>query len=99
MLIPQFLSLATNQRSDKYGGTIANRARIIFEILDEIIKVWDSARVAIRFTQVTYTHVGFVIPDEETIPIFQYIMKKLNDYNLSFVHILGPAQDLKGTPV
>jgi N-ethylmaleimide reductase len=99
MLIPQFLSLATNRRSDKYGGNIENRACIIFEILDEIIKVWDSARVAIRFTPVMYTHVGIVIPDDETIPMFQYIMKKLNDYNLAFVHIVGPGQDLTGTPV
>jgi len=99
MLIPQFLSLATNERSDEYGGSIENRARIIFEILDEIIKVWDSTRVAIRFTPVIYNHVGIVVPDEETIPMFQYIMKKLNDYNLAFVHIVGPTLDLSTTPV
>ncbi|RYE27389.1 MAG: alkene reductase, partial [Sphingobacteriaceae bacterium] len=99
MLIPQFLSLSTNQRTDEYGGSIENRARIIFEILDAIIEVWDSTRVAIKFTPVMYTHVGIVIPDEQTIPMFQYILKKLNDYNLAFVHITGPAQDLTGTPV
>ncbi len=38
MLIPQFLSPATNQRTDEYGGSIENRARIIFEILDAIIR-------------------------------------------------------------
>jgi N-ethylmaleimide reductase len=99
MLIPQFLSLATNQRTDDYGGSIEDRARIIFEILDAIIEVWDSTRVAIKFTPVMYTHVGIVTPDEETIPLFQYILKKLNDYNLAFVHIVGPTQDLTGTPV
>jgi N-ethylmaleimide reductase len=99
MLIPQFLSLNTNQRTDEYGGSIANRARIIFEILDAIIEVWDSTRVAIKFTPVMYTHVGIITPDEETIPMFQYILKKLNDYNLAFLHIVGPAQDLTGTPV
>ncbi|GAA4312823.1 alkene reductase [Mucilaginibacter gynuensis] len=99
MLIPQFLSLATNQRTDEYGGSIENRARIIFEILDAITEVWNSTRVAIKFTPVMYTHVGIVTPDEETIPIFQYILKKLNDYDLAFVHITGPAQDLTGTPV
>ena len=99
MLIPQFLSLATNQRTDAYGGSIENRARIIFEILDAIIEVWDSTRVSIKFTPVMYTHVGIVTPDEETIPMFQYILKKLSDYNLAFVHITGPTQDLTGTPV
>lgn len=99
MLIPQFLSLNTNQRTDEYGGSIVNRARIIFDILDAITEVWDSTRVAIKFTPVMYSHVGIVTPDEETIPMFQYILKKLNDYNLAFVHIVGPAQDLTGMPV
>lgn len=99
MLIPQFLSLATNQRKDEYGGSIENRARIIFEILDVIKEVWDSSRLAIRFTPVMYSHVGIVTPDVETIPLFQYILTRLNDYNLAYVHIVGPAQDLTGTPV
>jgi len=99
MLIPQFLSLATNKRTDQYGGSIENRARIIFEIIDVIMEVWESSRIAIKFTPVMYSHVGIVTPDEETIPMFQYILKKLNDYNLAFLHIVGPADDLTGTPV
>jgi N-ethylmaleimide reductase len=99
MLIPQFLSLATNQRTDEYGGSIENRARIIFEILDAIIQVWDSTRVAIKFTPVAISNVGIMTPDEETIPMFQYILKKLSDYNLAYLHIVGPAEDLTGTPV
>lgn len=99
MLIPQFLSLATNHRTDEYGGSIENRARIVFEILDVILEVWNSTRVAIKFSPVAYSHVGIVTPDEETIPMFQYILKKLNDYNLAFLQIVGPAEDLTGTPV
>jgi len=99
MLIPQFLSLATNQRRDEYGGSIEKRARIVFEILEAIMEVWDSTRVAIKFTPVMYTHVGIVTPDEETIPLFQYILNKLNDYDLAFVHVTGPAQELIDTPV
>ena len=99
MLIPQFLSIATNQRTDAYGGSIENRSRIVFEILDAILEVWDSTRVAIKFTPVAISHVGIVKPDEETIPVFQYILKKLSDYNLAYLHIVGPAEDLAGTPV
>lgn len=75
MLIPQFLSIATNRRTDEYGGSLENRARIIFEILDAIIKVWDSSRVSIKFSPVMISHVGIVQPDEETIPLFKYILK------------------------
>ena len=99
MLIPQFLSLATNRRTDEYGGSIENRARIVFEILDAIMEVWDSTRVAIKFTPVAISHVGIMTPDEETIPIFQYILKKLSNYNLAYLHITGPAEDLTGTTV
>ena len=99
MLIPQFLSRATNQRHDEYGGSIENRARIVFEILDAIIEVWNSTRVAIKFTPVAMSHVGIMMPDDETVPMFQYILKKLSDYNLAYLHIVGPAEDLTGTPV
>lgn len=99
MLIPQFLSSATNQRTDEYGGSIENRARIVFEILDAIIEVWNSTRVAIKFTPVALSHVGIMASGEETIPTFLYIVKKLSDYNLAYLHIVGPAEDLTGTPV
>lgn len=99
MLIPQFLSLATNVRTDEYGGSIENRSRIIFEILDAVLEVWDSTRVAIKFTPAAISNVGIMSPDEQTIPTFQYILKKLNDYDLAYLHIVGPAEDLTGTAV
>ncbi|CAM4011285.1 N-ethylmaleimide reductase [Pedobacter westerhofensis] len=99
MLIPQFLSAATNQRTDEYGGSIEKRARIVFDILDAITEVWDSSRVAIKFMPVALSSVGIMTPDEETIPTFQYILKKLSGYNLAFLHIAGPAEDLTGTAV
>lgn len=99
MLIPQFLSLATNQRNDEYGGSIENRSRIVFEILDAVIEVWESTRVAIKFSPVAISNIGIMTPDEETIPMFQYILKRLNEYNLAYLHIVGPAEDLSRTPV
>ncbi len=99
MLIPQFLSTATNKRTDEYGGTIENRARIIFEILDAATEVWDSTRIAVKFSPVMLSSVGIVKPDEETIALFQYILHQLEDYNLAFVHLVGPSENLTGTPV
>ncbi|WDF66942.1 alkene reductase [Sphingobacterium oryzagri] len=99
MLIPQFLSIAANRRTDDYGGSIEKRARIVFDILNSIMEVWDSKRVAIKFTPVMLSHVGIVKPDEETIPLFKYILDRLNDYDLAYVHIVGPSEDLSGSPV
>jgi N-ethylmaleimide reductase len=99
MLIPQFLSAVTNQRTDEYGGSIENRARIVFDILDAILEVWDSTRVGIKFSPVAFSGVGIMTPDEYTIPTFQYLSQRLSDYNLAYLHITGPAQDLTGTAV
>lgn len=99
MLIPQFLSTAANRRNDAYGGSIENRSRIVFEILDAVTEVWEPGRVAIKFSPVMISSVGIVKPDEETIPLFKYILSRLKRYHLAFVHIVGPAEDLSGTPV
>jgi len=44
----QFLRDGTNRRSDRYGGSIANRARFMLEALDAIIGVWGAGRVGFR---------------------------------------------------
>jgi N-ethylmaleimide reductase len=99
MLIPQFLSPATNQRTDEYGGSIENRSRIVFEILDAVTEVWESTRVAIKFGTVALSSVGIMTPDEETIPLFKYILKRLSGYHLAYLHIVGPSEDLRDTAV
>jgi N-ethylmaleimide reductase len=97
-LIPQFLSTATNQRTDEYGGNIPNRARLLFEILDALSEVYPSTRIGVKFTPVAF-NMGMIKPDVETIPTYEYILEKLNAYNLAYVHLVGPATDLKGTAV
>lgn len=73
MLIAQFLSLATNKRTDEYGGSIENRTRFVLEIIDAVKEVWNSKRIGIKFNPVALSNVGIVLPDEETIPLFQYL--------------------------
>jgi N-ethylmaleimide reductase len=36
--------------------------------------------------------------DEETIPTFEYIIKKLNDYNLAYIHLSEPFTDVSAIP-
>ncbi|GGF21070.1 hypothetical protein [Hymenobacter cavernae] len=38
-------------------------------------------------------------PTEETIPLFKYLLQKLSAYSLVYLHIVGPREDLTGTPV
>lgn len=94
-LIPQFLSIATNQRSDEYGGSSMNRSRFLFEVLDELIAVYGN-HVGVKFSPAAFNP-GLLKPDGDTIATFEYIFEKLNDYNIGYIHLTGPDTDLKGT--
>jgi N-ethylmaleimide reductase len=95
-LIPQFLSPATNQRTDEYGGSMENRVRIVFEILDAVRTVFDIKRIGIKFTPAFFSN-GLMRPDSTTLPTFAYLLEKLSGYDLGYVHLVGPAVDLTGT--
>ena len=95
-LIPQFLSEATNQRADEYGGSLENRARLLFEILDAVKEVFSTSRIGVKFTPAAFNP-GIIKPDAQTVAMFDYILEKLNSYQLAYVHLVGPAVDLNGT--
>lgn len=97
-LIPQFLSSATNQRTDEYGGSIENRCRILFEILDVLISVFPKKRVGVKFTPAAFNP-GIIKPDKDTIPTFDYIFRELNKYDMAFVELVGPSVNLKRTSI
>ncbi|KAI0599592.1 NADH:flavin oxidoreductase/NADH oxidase [Biscogniauxia sp. FL1348] len=60
-LLAQFLSLSTNKRTDEYGGALLNRARIIFEIVDEIRRRVEDPKfvVGIKVNSVEFQDGGF----------------------------------------
>ncbi len=47
-LLDEFLRDGSNQRTDSYGGSIENRARLALEVLQTVCDVWGSERVGIR---------------------------------------------------
>jgi N-ethylmaleimide reductase len=96
-LLHQFFTGASNQRTDEYGGTIENRARILFEILDELKGVIDYNRVGIRFNPSAHNLFGMQV-DELTIPTFEYIINKLNDYGLAYIHLTEPFVPVDNVP-
>jgi N-ethylmaleimide reductase len=49
-LLDQFLRDGVNDRTDVYGGTIENRARLLFEAIDAVIGVWGAGRVGVRIS-------------------------------------------------
>lgn len=92
-LFHQFFNGTSNTRTDEYGGTIENRARFFFEVLDAMTKVIPQQKIGARFNPSLNGMFGITM-DEETIPTFEYIIKKLNDYDLAYIHLSEPFTDV-----
>jgi len=96
-LFQQFFNGCSNERTDEYGGSIENRARFFFEVLDAIKEVIPQEKIGARFNPSLHGMSGITV-DEETIPTFEYIIKKLNDYNLAYIHLSEPFTDVSDVP-
>ncbi|QLE55153.1 alkene reductase [Nostoc sp. TCL26-01] len=83
-LIDQFLRDGTNQRTDKYGGSIENRARLLWEVTEAVTSVWDSQRVGVRLSPSgTFNDMR----DSHPLETFGYAAQALNQFNLGYLHI------------
>jgi len=97
-LFHQFFSSYSNNREDKYGGSIENRARFFFEVLDAMKEVIPQNRIGARFNPSLHGTFGMEVK-EDTIPTFDYIIEKLSkEYDLSYIHLSEPFTDVSGVP-
>ncbi len=96
-LLHQFFAPCSNIRTDEYGGTIENRTRIMFELLDEMKKHIPENRIGLRLNPSSHDYHSMMI-DKETIPTFDYLINRLNDYNLAYLHLSEPFTDVSNVP-
>ena len=97
-LIQQFLNTATNHRTDEYGGSMENRARFLFEVLEAVLQaVGSSSRVGVKIGPMN--EVGAFAANKDTLPTHEYVISKLNDYKLAHLLIMGATSDFTGTPL
>ncbi|MFO7745771.1 MAG: alkene reductase [Psychroflexus sp.] len=92
-LLHQFFNKSSNQRTDEYGGSIEERARILFEILNAVRVFFPENRIGVRLNP-SLDGIFGMEADEETIPTFEYIVKKLNEYDLAYLHLSEPFNDV-----
>jgi N-ethylmaleimide reductase len=86
-LIEQFLTDGANHRTDQYGGTVANRARFLWEVIEAVTSVWPSERVGLRLSPAS-TFGG--TSDSNRREIFSYVVKEVNRFHLSYLHFVEP---------
>src|SRR5262249_52712510 len=86
-LIDQFLQDNSNKRTDRYGGTIENRARLLFEAVAALVSVWGADRVGVRIAP-SGTFNGMA--DSNPRALFRYVAERLNDFKLAYLHVIEP---------
>ncbi len=93
-LIDQFLRAGSNQRTDAYGGSIENRARLLVEVMDAICAEIGAGRTGIRISPVTPAN---DVADPDPQPLFTHVVEQLAKWPLAYVHVIegatGAARD------
>jgi N-ethylmaleimide reductase len=84
-LIDQFLRDQSNRRTDAYGGTIPNRARILLEIAEAVAGVWGAERVGIRLSPVSPLH---DMADSDPYALFSYVIEQMDRLGLAYIHLV-----------
>ncbi len=95
-LLDQFLESGTNRRTDDYGGPIANRTRLLMEVIEGVTRVWRADRVGVRLSPLgTFNDMSDDDPEET----FGFTAERLNLYGLAYLHLVNPAMQSveKGT--
>ena len=79
-LISQFLNATTNLRKDEYGGSLENRSRFLFEVVEAVLSEVDAQRVGVKISPM---HEGGAFQaNDETLPVTEYAIRKLSTYDL-----------------
>lgn len=95
-LIPSFLNSSSNKRTDQYGGSVENRSRFALDVLRKIIDIWGPGKVGFKISPATKS--GIFDFNDTTEETYKYLVSEINKLPLAYLHILGPQQDVSGTP-
>ena len=101
-LLDQFLRDGSNQRSDGYGGSLENRARLILEVTEAVCDAVGADRVGIRLSPLQPFN---DMKDSDPEATFSHVVRELNRFGLAYLHVTemgseapgvaGPAFDLE----
>ena len=87
-LIDQFLRSGSNHRTDAYGGSVENRARLLVEVMTAIAQEIGGDRTGIRLSPVTPANDAL---DPHPQPLFEHVARALGPLHLAYLHIIEGA--------
>jgi N-ethylmaleimide reductase len=87
-LFDQFLNSSANQRTDQYGGTVANRTRFLAEVLDALAEVIPLSRVGLRLSP-SSSWMDMQDPDKRGI--YSAVVRLASAKGLAYLHLVEPG--------
>jgi N-ethylmaleimide reductase len=89
-LLDQFTRDGTNRRTDAYGGSVENRARLPLEVLDAVVDVWGPARVGYRISpNGAYNSMS----DSDPVRTFSHLTEAIDRRGIAYLHVVDPVAD------
>jgi len=90
-LIDQFIQDSTNKRTDRYGGSVKNRARFALEVTEAVAEAIGAEKTGIRLSpsgEFNDMH------DSNPKQTFGYLIEQLNQFDLAYLHLVEPLTDV-----
>ncbi len=87
-LLHQFLSPSSNHRTDQYGGSVENRARLVLEVVDAGIEEWGADRIGIRVSPIGTFQNTDNGPNEEADAL--YLIEQMGKRGIAYLHMSEP---------
>ena len=95
-LIDQFLRSGSNTRTDRYGGSPANRARFLLEVAAAVCEAWgDSDRVGVRLSPISAFN---DMRDDDPLATFSHAATALSELGLAYLHVVEARPVAGGLP-
>jgi N-ethylmaleimide reductase len=92
-LIEQFLQSHTNLRSDRYGGSVENRARFLLEVTEAVIGIWGADRVGVRLSPYGVANDS---GEPDPMPLYSHAIQSLDKLGLAYLHFVEPRSSGAG---
>ena len=86
-LLEQFLQSRSNKRTDAYGGSIENRARLMLEATRAAVDAIGADRVGIRLSPYGRANDS---GEDDPMPLYTYVIRELNKLGLAYLHLIEP---------
>lgn len=84
-LLDEFLRDGANKRGGPYGGSVENRARLMFEVLEAVIGVWGADRVGLRISPLNSFN---SMIDSDPVGLTTWLASALNRFGLAYLHVM-----------